>query len=94
MAHCFRRIALVVVGFALSGLPASPQEANKSSTPAPSRETYTYKTVRDCKIKADVYRLPGDEVRPAILWIHGGALMFGDRGTLAADQAERYLRAG
>ena len=94
VAHRFLRIAFVLTGFALFGPPLNAQDANKSSVPAPSRETYTYKTVGDCEIKADVYRLPGDDVRPAILWIHGGALMFGDRGTLAADQAERYLRAG
>lgn len=94
MANRFRRIALVVAALALFGIPANPQDTNKSSALAPSRRTYTYKTVGDCEIKADVYRLPGNEDRPAILWIHGGALMFGDRATLPADQAERYLRAG
>ena len=28
------------------------------------RATYTYKTVGDLPLKADVYRLPGDDVRP------------------------------
>ncbi len=94
MADRFRRIALVVAALALFGIPANPQDTNKSSAFTLSRQTYTYKTVGDCEIKADVYPLPGNEDRPAILWIHGGALMFGDRGTLPADQAERYLRAG
>ena len=31
---------------------------------------------------------------PVVLWIHGGALIFGDRGMLPADERERYLRAG
>ena len=58
------------------------------------KQTYTYKTVQDCQIRADVYRLPGQEQRPAILWIHGGGLIFGDRSMLPAEQAEHYLAAG
>jgi acetyl esterase/lipase len=59
-----------------------------------SKKTYTYKTVKDCTIQADVYRLPGDEIRPVILWIHGGALIFGDRSTVRQHQLQRYLQAG
>ncbi len=59
-----------------------------------SKQTYTYKTVGECQIQADVYRAPGNEIRPAILWIHGGALIMGNRETLAADQLERYIAAG
>ena len=59
-----------------------------------SKQTYTYKTVQDCHIQADVYRLPGREQRPAILWLHGGGLIFGDRSMLPAEQAELYLTAG
>jgi acetyl esterase/lipase len=58
------------------------------------RSTYTYKTVGDLRIRADVYRKPDDMVRPAILWIHGGALIMGNRRGLNAAQAERYLNAG
>jgi acetyl esterase/lipase len=59
-----------------------------------SKQTYTYKTVQDCQIQADVYQLVGEERRPVILWLHGGALMFGDRNMLALDQVQRYLAAG
>jgi acetyl esterase/lipase len=59
-----------------------------------SKKTYTYKTVKDCTIQADVHRLPGDEVRPVILWIHGGALIFSDRGSVKQHQLQRYLQAG
>ena len=59
-----------------------------------SKQTHTYKTVGDCKIQADVYRIPDDVVRPAILWIHGGALIIGNRGQLHPDQLERYIQAG
>jgi acetyl esterase/lipase len=57
-------------------------------------QSYTYKIVRECEIQADVYRTPGSEIRPAILWLHGGALIFGDRSGLAPEQLERYLNAG
>jgi acetyl esterase/lipase len=59
-----------------------------------SKQTYVYKTTQDCQIKADVYRLPGEARQPAILWIHGGGLIFGDRNGLRPEQVEQYLAAG
>jgi len=59
-----------------------------------SKETFTYKTIGDTAVKADVYRLSGEGLRPAIMWIHGGALIFGNRGMLPADERDRFLRAG
>ena len=34
--------------------------------------TYTYKQVDDLEIKANVYRHDDTEVRPFVVWIHGG----------------------
>jgi acetyl esterase/lipase len=45
-------------------------------------------------IEADVYRAPGDDVRPAVLWIHGGALIFGSRTNAFDWQLREYLDAG
>jgi acetyl esterase/lipase len=59
-----------------------------------SKQSYTYKVVADCTIQADVYRMPGEVIRPAILWLHGGALIFGSRETLSPDQLTKYLQAG
>jgi len=56
--------------------------------------TFTYKTAGDLPIQADVYRPDDNVVRPAILWIHGGALIMGHRGGLRAEQRQRYLDAG
>lgn len=36
------------------------------------KQTFTYKTVGNLPIKADVYRLAGDDIKPVIVWIHGG----------------------
>ena len=58
------------------------------------KSTYTYKTIGDLKIQADVYRKPDDIVQPAIFWIHGGALIMGNRRGLNPVQAEKYLNAG
>jgi len=58
------------------------------------RKTYTYKTIGDLQIRADVYRKGDDILRPAILYVHGGALIMGNRSWLDSIQVERYLNAG
>ncbi len=58
------------------------------------RTTYTYKTVGDLEIKADVYRADDDIVRPVVLWIHGGALIVGSRIWLDRHIKDAFLEAG
>ena len=78
----FHRVAaLALLASGAIAAPVSPQ-------------TYTYKVVGDCEIKADVYRPPDDKIRPVILWIHGGALIMGHREQVNSQQLERYLNAG
>ncbi len=57
-------------------------------------QTYTYKVVENCEIKAEVHRPSGGAVGPVIVWIHGGALIAGHRGDLRDDQRDLYLKAG
>jgi len=47
----------------------------------PTVRTYTYKTLapQTKELQADVHSPDGDGVRPVIIFIHGGALMMGDR---------------
>ena len=59
-----------------------------------AKTTYTYKTVQGLPIRADVYRAPDDIIRPAILDIHGGALIMGNRSWLNPVQVQKYLDAG
>jgi len=59
-----------------------------------SKRTYVYKTVGNCAVQADVYRASDNAVRLAILWIHGGALIVGHRGTIRTSQLDEYLKAG
>lgn len=58
------------------------------------KQTFTYKTAGNLAIKADVYRLAVDDLRPVIVWIHGGALIFGSRETLPEDERQQFLQAG
>lgn len=59
-----------------------------------SKQTRVYKSVGECKIQVDVYRMSGEQARPALLYIHGGALIGGDRTSVRTEQLERYLDAG
>jgi acetyl esterase/lipase len=56
-------------------------------------QTYTYKTVGECAIQADVYTPDDLRSRPVLVWIHGGALIGGSRDA-PAGQLDRCLDAG
>ncbi len=56
--------------------------------------TYTYKTVGNLKIKADVHQVDDNVMRPAIVWLHGGALITGGRESVPAWLKEGMLAAG
>ncbi len=43
------------------------------------KTTVAYREVDGHKILLDIYRPEGNEVRPVIVWIHGGALIMGNR---------------
>ena len=58
------------------------------------KETRTFKTVGECQIHVDFYEAAGPGPSPAIVWLHGGALMFGNRGMIHPAQVESYVRAG
>jgi len=72
-------------GAALLALGVSAEE---------STQTVAYRKIGSLAISADVFRPVGPGPHPVVLWIHGGALVFGDRGMLPKEQLERYLRAG
>ncbi|MBI5723597.1 MAG: alpha/beta hydrolase [Planctomycetes bacterium] len=57
--------------------------------------TYMCKTVGNCQIKADVYRPPGGSAPvAAIVYIHGGCLMYGSRRGINPKQLKLYLQSG
>jgi acetyl esterase/lipase len=59
-----------------------------------SKKTFTYKTVQQCAIKADVYQGSGKTNRPVVVWIHGGALIMGHRGGIDQALLDKLLKAG
>ncbi len=61
---------------------------------ARSGHTFEYKHVSGCAIRADVHRRPNAARQPIIVWLHGGALIFGSRADIARWQLRRYLDAG
>ena len=56
--------------------------------------TYTYKTVGDLAIKADVYRRDDHSGCPVVMSIHGGALIMGNRSWLLDDRIHARLLQG
>jgi acetyl esterase/lipase len=79
----------LAVGAVATVLPrfASAQPEN------PRKHIYTYKTASQCEIKADVYGA-SDSVRPVLIWIHGGALIMGNRGQIDKALLGKLLTAG
>jgi acetyl esterase/lipase len=59
-----------------------------------SRETFTYKTVGACAIKADVFNASPGESRPVAVWIHGGALIMGDRRGIDRKLLDALIKGG
>jgi acetyl esterase/lipase len=57
-------------------------------------DTYTYKQVGDCAIKLDVYPAESTVPTPVIVWIHGGALIFGTRAWVQPVQRQLLHEAG
>lgn len=56
------------------------------------KETRVYKQAGDCSICADIYYHGAGS--PVIIYIHGGALIFGARTWLSLEQIEFFVRAG
>ncbi|MDP6445923.1 MAG: alpha/beta hydrolase, partial [Pirellulaceae bacterium] len=57
-------------------------------------KTYTYKTVGELKVQADVYRPDDRQVRDIVVWIHGGALINGSRQGVSGRVRKWALGAG
>jgi acetyl esterase/lipase len=58
------------------------------------RETHEYKVVDGCHIKLDVLGASRQEVRPVVVWIHGGELIMGHRGGIDRALLGALTKAG
>jgi acetyl esterase/lipase len=61
---------------------------------SPEPATFTYKTAPGCEIRADVYGASPGAAKPALMWIHGGALIFGNRKGLTRPFHAGLLQQG
>lgn len=58
------------------------------------KETFTYKSVGDLKIQADVFRHDDARLRPVVVWLHGGALINGHREAIDNRLKTAMLETG
>lgn len=73
---------------------ASLMSTTDSRAADPTAATFTYKQVGDLAIKADVYNAAPGESRPVLVWIHGGALIGGNRTGVDRRIKQALLDAG
>lgn len=78
------------LGVAAGGIALMSSE----SILAAERKTYTYKTVDKLEIQLDVHADPADKPRPVVIWIHGGALITGNRDGVPGRLLTPLLKAG
>jgi acetyl esterase/lipase len=86
--------AVLWAGYACAAETTAATVKNSMQSSDFSKHTYCYKQVGRCKIEADVYRSNEAAGRPAIVWIHGGALISGNRKNIHPTQLAKYLDAG
>ena len=79
-------IAAAVLAIAMS------LTASQAADPVP--QSFTYKQVGELEIKADVYNAAPGESRPVLVWIHGGALIGGNRTSVDRRIKKAMLDAG
>lgn len=79
----------------LAGLGAVSLAAPKlaAAAEAGDKQTFVYKKAGELEIKADVYNAAKTGRRPTVIWIHGGALIVGNRAGLIGKFHERLLAA-
>ncbi len=80
-----RRRFLSLMGAPLSGI-LDAQTAGLQS--------FVYKTASACEIRADVHGAAAGVQKPAVMWIHGGALIVGSRKSLGGKFHQAILDAG
>ncbi len=79
-------LILVFAGFCSQG---------SETTKGYEKKTFVYKTVGQDSIRSDFYKIADDtSMCPVIVWIHGGAFIWGSRNSLPEEQLECYLHAG
>lgn len=79
---------------AAGGLAAAAGAERTFCQQAANVRTYVYKKAGQCEIKADVHGADEQIRKPAVMWIHGGALIMGDRRGTARLLQGLLLKSG
>lgn len=66
-------------------LAAALPVMGQPDAPPFAKQTIAFKRVGDLAIHADVHRRNDKQVRPVLVWIHGGALIVGSRSQVPGD---------
>jgi acetyl esterase/lipase len=86
-------IAFLLFAFSILTAYAQTQAANGPADI--EQKTFVYKTVGRLPIELDFFQPKANKIaRPVIIWIHGGALMAGNRNGLREAQKRFYIDAG
>lgn len=86
----FQRSRWAIISGIFVALATAPPTPAIGQSP-PVKSSIAYRTVEGHEILADVYRPDDEEVRPTIVWIHGGGLITGGRRGI--DRQVRELAA-
>jgi acetyl esterase/lipase len=81
-----------VAGVALTA-PLPPTSLADTAGPT-GPTTVIYKTVGSCQIKADIHGATSGTRKPAVMWLHGGALITGNRQGVDRRFAAELLERG
>lgn len=79
-----RRLANLIVFVAITFATASSEPAVAAQRKL-EKTTVVYREIDGHKILADVFRPPGDDVKPVVVWLHGGALIMGHREAISGQ---------
>jgi acetyl esterase/lipase len=82
---------IAVLTFAVASCAGDRAAASAAPT---QKQTVVYKRVGDLEIKADVYHFTDDRIRPVVVWLHGGALIMGNRGWIDTRVKNEALTNG
>jgi acetyl esterase/lipase len=98
MKHALHTIVILVLATTLSSIAQQPQ--GRPGRPGPvqlpegtrSERDLVYGSANGRELKLNLYLPPGDEVKPLIIWIHGGAWMMGSKD--GPSPAQQFLAFG
>jgi acetyl esterase/lipase len=88
------RLSVGALSLSAAGPKLLAQDKHKKSDGQRRLMTFVYKRVGNLEIQVDVYRPTTDMPCPVLLWIHGGALIMGDRGGVDRRLRSPFLQAG